>query len=262
MAGVFSADSLGTNHAVYKYVRCDLVKAREEALGIKVCLFLRCGIHQLNIVRRSLVCQFEAHWANIVRFAHLFESAAFKRRFRAALNYVILEKFDYVRMPGPLPQQVLQWQNQRAEFMRCHGDGLPVPKVTRLLLIDNSDPASERFVHICSGCCSSKMQAFEKMYAAYTSILIRGYPVPLLHRWKHYEPAKAFINRGLGLHQVLRQVFAVMQQGKAMHIEEAIGKGCGGESLATENVERQREAPNIARPRGYVALAMRARVCV
>ena len=86
------------------------------------------------------------------------------------------------------------------------------------------------------------MHAFEKMYGAYADILFMGYPVPLLYRWKNYEPAKAYWLRGLGLHAVLLQVFKAMKDGKATHIEEIIGKAGAGQTLAAENAERQSKA--------------------
>jgi len=182
MAALYSADSIGTNHSAYKIVRRRLVLERSRAPGmIRVCLFFRCGIHQYNLVRRAVVKHFDSLWANLVRLGHLFQSSAFKRRFRAALNYVLLHKFDYMRLVGPVPPEVIEWQNRRSSFLREHGDGLSPKKIFKLCRIDNGDRSSDRFGHICIGCCQSKMDAFEKMYVAFAECLVKGFPTPLLY---------------------------------------------------------------------------------
>lgn len=242
----YTGDSIGTNHAVYKHVRRSLVSERGRSSGIKVCIFVRCSIHQYSLVRRAVVDKFDAYWSNLVRLAHLFESSAFKKRFRAALNHVLLEKFDFVKLVGPMPENARRWQEVRANFLREFAAGVHPAKIAALLMIDNGDMTSDRFVHICLGCCDSKMAAFEKMYAVLLAVLIRGYPVPLLYRWKHYEPAKGYLARGLGLHNVLRQVMDCMKSGKSAYIEDLLGKGATGETHAQENAERQNKAGGAA----------------
>ena len=90
----YIGDSIGTNAAVYKRIRREVARKRKDSrkpLHVQVCLFCRCFIHQFNVVRRTVVYQFDHYWANLARLAHLFESAAFKRRFRAAFNQVLVD---------------------------------------------------------------------------------------------------------------------------------------------------------------------------
>ena len=107
----YAGDSIGVNSAVYKYVRRDLQYLRAKAAQaglISVCLFMRCSIHQYNLIRRAVVRKFDGYWANLVRLGHLFESAAFKKRFRQAWHRVLLDKFDFVRLIGPAPPELLE----------------------------------------------------------------------------------------------------------------------------------------------------------
>ena len=66
--------------------------------------------------------------------------------------------------------------------------------------------------------------------------------MPLLYRWKGYEPAKAYLMRGLGLHQVLQQIFAAMAN-VCNFVYESISKEDSGDpNAASQNLERQNKA--------------------
>lgn len=51
----------------------------------KIAFRLQCCNHQLNLIRKPIVLGIERYWATLVRLAHLFECAAFRRRFAAGL---------------------------------------------------------------------------------------------------------------------------------------------------------------------------------
>ena len=165
-ATCYAGDSIGTNSAVYKHIRRDLriLRAKAAEAAVLVCLFMRCSIQQYNIVRRAVVNKFDGHWANLVRLGHLFESAAFKKRLRGAWHRVLLDKFDYVRLVGPLPPDIMQRRSVLEAFLRRFKEGLSSNQIQRLLDMDNGPLASDRFLHVCAGCCASKMEAFEKMF--------------------------------------------------------------------------------------------------
>ena len=180
----------------------------------------------------------------LVRLAHLFEISAFKWRFRTALNEVLVANFDYLRWIGPLPEHVVQWSADLARFFRECGEGISSKRIAAVLRIDNGPSASERFMHICQGCCQSKMEAFEKMYFAYLGIFIRGFAPPLLYRFKHYEPAKDYLTRGIDLHRILLQGFNAMGR-PANYDVEVISKVEGGDDRAAQNIERQTKVVSL-----------------
>ena len=121
-------------------------------------------------------------------------------------------------------EEALAWQRDTAALLRECGEGLSFAKRARLQGMDNGDPASKIFSHWCRGCCKSKSHAFFKMHRVYMDAFIRGFLVPLLYRWNGYEPAKAYLLRGLGLHNFLIQVFEAMAAGKMATVQESIAK--------------------------------------
>ncbi|CAK9110389.1 HMG box domain-containing protein [Durusdinium trenchii] len=66
-----------------------------------------------------------------------------------------------------------------------------------------------RIVHFCrAGCCSSDDECHQKCRVALYAAAYRLWDIPLLYRWKHFEPAAEYVLRCLLLHGVLVSAWA------------------------------------------------------
>ena len=70
---VMVGDALPTNDAVFKYERELLVAAGTAQQSRRLCLRMKCQLHQLCLVRKPAVLSVEKFWSTLVRLAHLFE---------------------------------------------------------------------------------------------------------------------------------------------------------------------------------------------
>lgn len=86
---VMVGDALPTNDAVFKYERDLLAAAGTAQQSRRLCLRMKCQLHQLCLVRKPAVLSVEKFWSTLVRLAHLFEQNSFKRQFALALVQVL-----------------------------------------------------------------------------------------------------------------------------------------------------------------------------
>ena len=86
---VMVGDALPTNDAVFKYERDLLAAAGTAQQSRRLCLRMKCQLHQLCLVRKPAVLSVEKFWSTLVRLAHLFEQNSFKRQFALALAQVL-----------------------------------------------------------------------------------------------------------------------------------------------------------------------------
>ena len=191
------------------------------ASAVPLAMHVTCNIHKLSLVRKPLVLSVPHYWSSLVRLAHLFEARSFKQRFREALASTIIESFRRVEVQQ-LPPQVMQWRaTADAIFSRCEPSRRKYIQEAEALYckVVNSDPTKDEIIHWClvQGCsceCSSEDECLVEVLRAFLGLLGRGFPVPLLQRWKHYGPANAFMARGRLLHNVLPRVLRSMMRNR------------------------------------------------
>eukprot|EP00969_Alexandrium_andersonii_P327736 14482872-Alexandrium_andersonii.AAC.1 len=82
-----------------------------------------------------------------------------------------------------------------------------------LFQIDNGNWEDQRIIHWCCGCCASSGVARRKLERAYVDCFCRAVSPPLLYRWKHFEPAKAYVTRGIQCRKLLPRVLSMMRSG-------------------------------------------------
>ena len=80
---VLVGDALPTNDAVFKRERQMLSKDK-ASLRRRLCLRIKCQLHQLCLVRKPAVLSVERFWTTLVRLGHLFEQHSFKRQLALA----------------------------------------------------------------------------------------------------------------------------------------------------------------------------------
>ncbi|CAE7787156.1 HERC1 [Symbiodinium sp. CCMP2456] len=227
--GIWVTDSLRANSKLFCYERAALQEQHEDGTAgeagarseTRLGMHITCGIHKLSLIRRPLVLMVPCYWSTLVRLAHLFEGRAFKQKFREALACVVMDSFKKVEV-HTLPSEIKQWQSAaEMVFSSCEPSRRKYIEQGEALYksIVNSDPSKPAIIHWCLvGGCSCKSSSTEdcmiKVLRACLNLFGRGYPVPLLQRWKHYGPANAFFARGLLLHRILPRVLENMESSR------------------------------------------------
>ena len=220
---VWVTDSLKTNLKVFNEEREQLARLRTSAasMSLHVGLHMTCCIHKLSLIRRPLVLIPRDYWSNVVRLAHLFESRSFKKRFEQSLAHVVLQSFKR-RVVHELLAATDVWRG-RAQQVFGAGEKKRAKYLVQAeslyLQVLNGDPAKEDLIHWCrlGGCpcrCGSDEEALKKALQAFLGLFGRGYPVPLLQRWKHYGSASAFICQGRSLNNIVPRVLGHMASGR------------------------------------------------
>lgn len=96
------------------------------------------------------------------------------------------------------PSEFATWQ-KRAEWLAndfCTTSKTSAQQFREFLAICNGDTLCDStIVHWCKGpsCCGSEQESLQKAIKCGVPVLSRGYPVPLLHRFKHYETGASYI---------------------------------------------------------------------
>ena len=79
----------------------------------------------------------------------------------------------------------------------------------------NGDPSSTSMVHFCKpGCHATDSDSLADMITAVLSLFAPTYDVPLLARWKHYDPAIHYLVKGICLHCILPRALCFMTSGQ------------------------------------------------
>ena len=221
LIGTLTTDALAANVSIFKVERRQLALKREALRTARqageppqqlvLLIFVFCGIHQVSLIRKPLALAFPGLWSAVVRLAHLFESRTWRQQFCLALRFVIHTKFKRVPVYQP-PSETPFWRAKASRIFSTELSGPPV----QFLLVDNGDLTGHLIIHWCLGqCCGSDEEAFEKCVRAFMQLFGKGFPVPLLYRWKHFEPAADYVLKGLLLHGgILREVLGVMITGE------------------------------------------------
>lgn len=119
------------------------------------------------------------------------------------------------------PEEMASWRERGAwlirDFVASARSTLEVLK--EFLDFANGDSRQRTVLHYCrlstsSGrpCCNSDREALAKMLSLSVQFFSRGYPCPLLYRWKHYGQASSFIKVGVSLFGLLPQALEEMQR--------------------------------------------------
>ena len=207
---VVLVDALKANSASFKLERV-LARLRQKAWqpgdSIIAELFLKCGIHQLCLVRKPGSLAVPGVLACLVRLGHVMESATFKSRFLAALRHEVKLTFKWCRCPQ-LPPGAAKWRSCAYKlFDDCCAD-IGIVKCMEFQAVVNGDLDLDTVCHWCVNgkCCGTKAEAETNVVEAFEKLFKHFFQVPLLYRWKHIEPAKAWVFRCLKVCNMLVRV--------------------------------------------------------
>ena len=81
-----------------------------------------------------------------------------------------------------------------------------------ILSFTNGDTAVDTITHWCTGCCNSQEESLSRLIQLVVPWLARGYPVPLLSRFKHYAGAASYVKAGCSLCRLLPRTLELMKR--------------------------------------------------
>ena len=96
---VFMGDALKANDAAWKRersIRSLQIERNPESL-VPVGFRMKCGNHQLCLVRRPTVLSVDKFWSTAVRLGHLYETSSFRRKLASALVHHFQQPGSFTR---------------------------------------------------------------------------------------------------------------------------------------------------------------------
>ncbi|OLP77380.1 hypothetical protein AK812_SmicGene42563, partial [Symbiodinium microadriaticum] len=139
----------------------------------------------------------------LVRMAHASSTSLFRQRLEAGIASLVKSA---QRIPAfSLPQTTRDAVARNAKKLKLFGTILTEEERDLILSMLNADwaetTADEGLVHVCTAdCCASDEDFERRMTAALRAAFGGRFEVPLLYRWKGFEPAAEFAARGVGIH--------------------------------------------------------------
>lgn len=173
---------------------------------------VNCLHHTACLSKKPGLLSVEGVCSNFVRLARAMKSTRFQERFESAIE-VLTSKM--VRRVVPfLPSVVRSWQNEFQVFREMVLAGMSPEDRDLCLTVFNSpwfedgvplDCSTSAWCHYCApGCCSDEKN-FKIRVREALRVLLQSFPsIPLLYRWKGFEPCLQYIIRGTMVHKVLQ----------------------------------------------------------
>lgn len=146
-------------------------------------------------------------WSGLVRMAHAMQSSNFRQRYDTALD-LLASNVDRICV-GVLPERVRLSMKQNMSMLQACSHGLTEDDQGFIVSMLNESwltelPPTGRISHYCHPeCCRNTEECNSRMRRTLDLLLGHLFEVPLLYRWKHFEPALHFVARGLAAHSVL-----------------------------------------------------------
>ena len=94
---IFVGDALKANDAAWGVERHEIKKKKKELQDCgapplnTLALRVKCLVHQTNLIRKPCILSVKGHWSCLVRLAHMFEQASFRKSFGGAMIQVLQE---------------------------------------------------------------------------------------------------------------------------------------------------------------------------
>ena len=206
-------DALPTNHLVAALSLHDWrqkASSGDFSAATTLHILFTCMHHAACLAKKPGLLSIPNLCSNMVRLTRAMKSSKFQDNFENALD-MIAERIDR-RVVLDLPEHATVWWEENNSMIRLALQGLDEDKQKTILSVFN-DPWHFRnnswergdLVHWCSSnCCPSLAETKAKTREA-LRILLQEYPaIPLLYRWKHWEPALNWAIRGTLCYGVLQ----------------------------------------------------------
>ena len=211
---VFIGDALRANEAAFRQECEEKYKTGDKK---HLLLKIRCSIHQLSLVRRPCVLMVPRLWTTIVRLSHLYETLSFRKLFARTMASLVCQSFIYLPILQ-WPEDYNQWRdnaNILKDSFRCRGK-MRKKDLEACLDFLNGDLTNDSVFHYCNincqggRCCDGRDDSLLRCLKHIVPFFSRGFPVPLLYRFKHYDEAITFVTTGLGVHNLLSRTLRCM----------------------------------------------------
>ena len=148
----------------------------------------------------------------MVRMAHSMQSSLQSKRMETVVGRLAADA--HVLPVVHLPEHVKEIIASNARKLAVFQSTLTPEHVELLLRMLNSDwslslqELDGRLTHVCkAGCCRDEQHSRSKIKEALSLLILQGFDVPLLYRWKFVQPASEFCLRGLLVHALLPHVW-------------------------------------------------------
>ena len=166
---------------------------------------MNCLHHQASLAKKPSLLAIDGLCSSMVRFARAMRSSKFQDLFTNGLDE-IAGKVNR-RTVETLPATCVEWMTMNSRSLDLLSD-LSDEQKTMIVQMFNgcwSDSFEEErsWVHFCSGCCDSHDHTVTRAREC-LRILFETFPqVPLLYRWKGWEPCQSYVGIGVLLHGFL-----------------------------------------------------------
>jgi hypothetical protein len=227
---VFVGDALRANTAAFRLECAEILKKSRErdGAGQHLAFQIKCGIHQLSLIRKPVVLMVPKLWSTVVRLSHLYESLAFRKKFARTLAGILCKSFTYLEITQ-LPATAVEWQAVHKYLLESFRTQSKLRRKNFESLVEffNGDYSSDCIFHFCTPkrdgtpCCPGPTESLTKALQLMVPFFARGYPVPLLYRFKHYDEAITFIATGCAMHKLLVRTLGQMDLDAASAPSEA-----------------------------------------
>ncbi|CAK9011713.1 HMG box domain-containing protein [Durusdinium trenchii] len=172
-----------------------------------------CLHHSACLSKKPALLSVDGVCSNFVRLTRAMKSTRFQERFSTAVD-TLANKL--VRRTVPcVPPMVQEWLDEFQNFRSMALAGIPRGDQSVCLQIFNNIWFQDGVVNDCSfahtwchwcgpGCCSDEIEFRARAKQALRALLQVFPDVPLLYRWKHFEPCLQYVIRGSMCHRVLQ----------------------------------------------------------
>ncbi|CAE7224835.1 unnamed protein product, partial [Symbiodinium sp. CCMP2456] len=146
----------------------------------------------------------------LVRMAHVSQSTLFRQRLHAGIKLLVqqAERHEVASLPDTIVAGI---NDNRKKLSICASDLTEKQQDLVLCMLNHrwSEPLVDgKLQHWCApGCCASVPEMRARLEEALMASLGNGFEVPLLYRWKHFEPAVDYALRNTAMHGLLAHIW-------------------------------------------------------
>ena len=169
---------------------------------------MNCLSHQCALAKKPALLSINGLCSALVRFTRSMRSSKFQDLFNQGLDYI--SNCVNRKVVLEIPDACKQWQSMQSNVCRLMGHILDFNEdyIHRIVGMFNSNWAEDfqsegEWVHWCAGCCTDRSETVAKSRELLRVLLQRHPDVPLLYRWKGWEPAQDYLGLGLAIHGFL-----------------------------------------------------------
>ncbi len=187
------------------------------AVGL-VQLNIFCLHHQACLGKKPALLGIPGLCSGLVRMTHSFRSSRFRDDFYETLD-VFAGSIRQVKVLS-LPEGADIWLQRNKVLLAMCSDDLSPEDAKYIFDFFTSDFMTDAAVHYClPGCCLSE-RAFRAKRRKALVLAVGVFPdVPLLYRWKAFEPACCFALRGMLIHRMFLRLYRTMMNNRKNKIQ-------------------------------------------